>query len=72
PFEGLKARPGEITLFGKSYPSLIFEIKLKNKQKFISPIKTAVIPLENKIFFIWAYRKKVIQEIVASILSVEN
>jgi len=72
PFEDLNARNGEINLFGKIYHSLIFEVKLKNKQKVISPIKTAIISLENKIFFIWAYRKRVIQEIVASILSVKS
>ena len=51
-FEDLIARIGEINLFGKNYPSLIFEVKLKNKPKFISPIKTVMISLENKIFFI--------------------
>ena len=61
-----------ITLLGKNYSSLVVKIKPEKDTKYREAFKSVILPIENKLFFIWAVKPKAIIELLKSILTVEN
>lgn len=52
-FHDIKISDGEIEFIGKKFPSIIIKAKEKKSQTYIEFGGTVVLPIKNKIFFIW-------------------
>ena len=52
-FNNIDMKDGEIELFGKKFLSLVIKAKEKKSQRYIEFGTTAIMPIKNKIFFIW-------------------
>jgi len=52
-FNNIEVIDGEIELFGKKFLSLFIKAKEKKSQRYLEFGTTAIMPINNKIFFIW-------------------
>ena len=52
-FKRIDITDGEIELFGKAYPSIIIKAEEKQSKNYVDFGDTAILPINNKIFFIW-------------------
>ncbi|MFX1453466.1 MAG: helix-turn-helix domain-containing protein [Promethearchaeota archaeon] len=62
----------EITLLGITFSSLIVKIKSEKDTEFREAFKSVLLPTENKCYFIWAVKPKVILKMLKSVLRLEN
>ena len=68
----IKINESEISLYGRKFPSLIVEIKSENMKKYSEAFKSVILTIENKVFFIWAVKPNAVEEMLKSIIQVEN
>ncbi|MFW9899047.1 MAG: helix-turn-helix domain-containing protein [Candidatus Thorarchaeota archaeon] len=52
-FKRIDITDGEIELFGRTYPSIIIKAEEKASKNYVDFGDTAILPIKNKIFFIW-------------------
>jgi len=52
-FKRIDITDGEIELFGKTYPSINIKAEEKQSKIYVDFGETAILPINNKIFFIW-------------------
>lgn len=83
-FDNIQIKTDEIEAFGNKFISLDIRAKEKKSNDYLDFGSTAILPIENKIFFIWEEinheenlidekeQKAIIKEIIESILKVEN
>lgn len=62
----------EISLLGKTYSSLIVKVKSETDTKYKEAFKSVILPIENKLFFIWAVKHNAMLNILKSVLTVEQ
>lgn len=68
----IKIKDGFITLFKKNFPSIIVEVKFPGTKTYQEVSKTAILPIKNKIFGIWAESLGILEEMAIYILLEEG
>ena len=52
-FKKIEMIDGEVEMFGKIFPSIIIRAEEKQSNNYVDFGNTAILPIKNKVFFIW-------------------
>ena len=70
--KNIRITESEIQLLGKSYFSLIVNIKPEKHKEYIEAFRSVIITIKNKLFFIWAIKPDIILKIFKTIMIFEK
>ncbi len=71
-FKEINMKDGFTEICGHTFPAIILEGMFKRKKSFEQVGQTIVIPIKNKIFFVWSEDGKYEKEIVRTVLDNEK
>jgi DNA-binding MarR family transcriptional regulator len=62
----------EIEFFGKKFPSLKMEFLFESHRGYEESTCSVIIPIQSRIFYLWAENRSIVQEMVEAIFNVEK